>query len=137
MSRVDEARARWEQACDNLDEISDRLNGLDDETGEEVRQAHQERFNDAERAAERARDEYERQVRIADVRSASLPETGEPETLADGSGAEARAPEEQRTPEGRTPRATTTRSRSPRVTVTREPLTYERTPNRAGERSYF
>jgi HK97 family phage major capsid protein len=133
MSRVDEARSRWEQACDSLDEVADRLNGLDDETPEEVRQAHQERFDDAERAAQRASEEHERQCRIAAVRSATLPETD-----AAPDDAETRTPDEARTEPGHTPvRTSTTRSRSPRVTVVSEPLTYERTPNRAGERSYF
>jgi HK97 family phage major capsid protein len=128
-SRIEEARAQWTSAVERMEDLAVQLDGLPENIEQEALDELENRFRESEGDAERFKQNVDRLERIARARAATLPEAEEPEDQEP----EARTPDEVRADMGRT----ATRSRSPRVTVTREPLTYSKDTNKAGQRSYF
>lgn len=134
MNRLEEARTRLESAIAECDQVAERLNQLPDDTPVEVVEAHQERFQDMLKTAQRARDDFERQAAISEARKATLPVGADAEQPGDGTVREDAVQEREATPAIWTP-ATQARSASPRMSVGREPFTYVKDPT--GRRSYF
>jgi HK97 family phage major capsid protein len=115
MSRIDEARAAWQAAVERMEEISLQLEDPNI-TDENVVAELEERFADREREAERCKLNLDRMERIAQVRAAY---TGEPRAEGEGEGEE------------RSAATATVEQPRHRVTVGREPLTYERSNPRS------
>jgi HK97 family phage major capsid protein len=114
MSRIEEARQAWQAAVERMEELALQLEGLPDDTSDDVITELEQRFADREREAERCKLNLDRMERIAQARSAFAGGTdnGDGDTVAgDGSPATIVA-------EGR--------GDVRRVAVGREPLTYER-----------
>lgn len=110
--RIEEARQAWSNAVERMEDLDIQLQGLPDNTDDEVRQALEGRFTEAEAEAERKRGDYQRAEIIDGKRKISVP-TNEDNAAAD----EARGvPAEPR-------RLSPV---SGEVRVGKEPLTYEK-----------
>jgi HK97 family phage major capsid protein len=118
MSRIEEARQAWQAAVERMEELSLQLEGLPDDTEEDVVRELEERFADREREAERCKLNLDRLERIAQARIAFA--GGNRDGEGDG---------EQRSPADIV--AAGNGDARSRVSVGREPLTYERTNPRA------
>lgn len=112
-TRLEEARQAWSNAVERMEDLDIQLQGLPDSTEPEVVSALEERFNDAKVEAERKRQDYARAEIIQGARTISAPSNEENE-----------AADEQR---GVVTLDETRRGGTARVTVGKEPVTYERT----------
>jgi HK97 family phage major capsid protein len=121
MSRIEEARQAWQAAVERMEELSLQLEGLPEDTSDEVIQELEERFADREREAERCKLNLDRLERIAQARAAFVGGNIDDTDNTDGQAA------------GRTPADIVAAGRGDqrRVSVGREPLTYERQNPRA------
>jgi HK97 family phage major capsid protein len=118
MSRIEEARQAWQAAVERMEELSLQLEGLPDDTEEDVVRELEERFADREREAERCKLNLDRLERIAQARAAFV---------GNGTG-DSDAEQRTDTTDGRTSADIVAAGRGDvrRVQVGREPLTYER-----------
>jgi hypothetical protein len=110
-TRLEEARQAWSNAVERMEDLDIQLQGLPDETDAEVVSALEERFNDAKADAERKRQDYARAEIIQGARQISAPSNEDNEHA-----------DEQR---GVTTLDEARRGGSPRVSVGKEPVTYD------------
>jgi HK97 family phage major capsid protein len=117
MDRREEARSAWESAVERMEDAASQLAALSDDAEPDLVEVLEERFRESEADAEKCKHNLDRLERIARARQATM--TAEPTDEHEDDV----QPERRRAP-----------APTPRVSVGKEPLTYDRR-NRNG--SYY